>query len=76
MKSHKKKIIIAGISALCILLLAVAIIFVFFPKLYTNPDSIYDFNVCEDIGYPVTRGKDGDMMCTLPNGRVIHTNFG
>lgn len=72
-----KKITIAVVSVIAILLVAAIIIFLFFPKLYTNPDSIYDFNTCEQVGYPITPGGPyGGETCTLPNGRAIHNNFG
>lgn len=76
MIKHKKSII-AVVSLIVALLVAATVILIFFPKLYTNPDSINDFNVCKQVGYPITPGGPfGGETCTLPNGRAIYNNFG
>jgi hypothetical protein len=75
MIKHKNKLLI-GLILVVVLLIGAIVIYFYFPKLYTNPNSINDFNTCENVGYPITPGTDGGKACTLPNGNVFQSNFG
>lgn len=74
---HKKKIIfILLISTASFLAITGIVIYLFFPKLYTDPNTIHDYNLCELTGYPTTPAGNGGKTCTLPNGDSFQSNGG
>jgi len=73
MNKQKKISIIAGVIA-AILLATAAAIYLFFPKLYTEPNSIRSYLECENTGYSLTDSANGGKTCTLPDGTTFESN--
>ena len=74
---NKKKIIFTLLISVASLAAIIGlVIYLFFPKLYTDPNTIHDYNLCELTGYPTTPADNGGKTCTLPNGNKFQSNGG
>lgn len=74
---NKKKILLTLLISIVSLAAIVGlVIYIFFPKLYTDPNTIHDYNLCELTGYPTTPADNGGKTCVLPNGDKFQSNGG
>jgi len=72
---NKKKIIFTLLILITsFLAVACIVIYLYFPKLYTDPNTIRDYNLCEQTGYPTAPATNGGNICTLPNGNTYQSN--
>jgi len=72
--NKKKTILTLLISVASLLAVAGIAIYLYFPKLYTDPNTIRDYNSCDQTGYPTAQTADGGYICTLPNGDTYQSN--
>jgi hypothetical protein len=71
----RKKATFIGALLVSLLALGFLTIYFFFPQLYTDPNSGYDFNSCKHIGNPITPSEHGEK-CTAPNGNTYYSSWG
>lgn len=72
--NKNKKVIVAISSAVTLVLVASIVVYIFFPKFYTNPDAIGSYSECESTGYDLTDNESGSKTCTLPSGKTFQSN--